>query len=92
MIKYKDFEQKIVDDDPMENKKWKHILPAVPLAHRMRFLKTYEHGFDIPTCYDMILASQTIQEKQYDEFLQQMVEKHKKKEGKTKTTRYKSTM
>ncbi len=74
MLNYKDFETLVVGYEPMENEKWKHILPAVPLAHRHRFVKTYEKGFDIPTSFDMVMTSQTINEKEYDIFLDKMVE------------------
>ena len=75
MLNYKDFETLVVGYEPMENEKWKHILPAVPLAHRHRFVKTYEKGFDIPTCFDLVMTSQTIKEKEYEDFLNKMSEK-----------------
>lgn len=50
---------------------WKHLLPAIPVAHRLRFLHTIRQGFSIPASFDMVMMSQTIMDDNYALFVQQ---------------------
>lgn len=75
MLQYKKFEETILAEGGIKAEMWKHLLPAIPLAHRLRFLFTLRKGFDIPTSFDMIMLSQTLGETAYEEFVQQAVAK-----------------
>lgn len=75
MIKYEKFEATILAEGGEHAKTWKHLLPAIPLAHRLRFLFTVRKGFNIPASFDMIMLSQTLGEAAYEEFVQQAIAK-----------------
>ncbi len=70
MIKYADFEEavaSVVGD--ISN--WRHILPAVPYAHRRRYIITIQEGFEMPVAFDMVMASLTLYEEDYLKFLEE---------------------
>ncbi|MCB0697446.1 MAG: hypothetical protein KDC07_08790, partial [Chitinophagaceae bacterium] len=71
MLHYERFQETIIELAGEEAVKWKHILPAVPLAHRNRFMYTLHKGFSIPVSFDMVMLSQTLADKDYDLFVQQ---------------------
>lgn len=70
MIKYADFEEavaSVVGD--ISN--WRHILPAIPYAHRRRYIITIQEGFEMPVAFDMVMASLTLYEEDYLKFLEE---------------------
>jgi hypothetical protein len=76
MIKYEEFERATKDiADDYDN--WLHLLPAIPLAHRPRFIGVIKRGIDIPTAFDYIMCSQRLNEDKFNEFLDNAIEKSK---------------
>lgn len=73
MLQYERFQETVLKQAGGNAAEWKHILPAVPVAHRLRFLYTLGKGFTIPAVFDMIMLSQTLADKDYDLFVQQAV-------------------
>lgn len=71
MLQYERFQETVLAEGGSRAQEWKHLLPAIPLAHRLRFLKTLKEGFSIPACFDMVMLSQTMKEEDYDSFIQQ---------------------
>lgn len=71
MLQYERFQETVLKEGGQGAVEWKHILPAVPIAHRMRFLFTLRKGFSIPAVFDMVMLSQTLGDKDYDLFVQQ---------------------
>lgn len=76
MIKYADFEEAVasVVGDITQ---WRHILPALPYAHRRRYLITVQEGFEMPVAFDMVMASLTLYEDDYLQFVQEALEARK---------------
>lgn len=73
MLQYERFQETVLKEAGEGATLWKHILPAVPVAHRLRFLYTLRKGFSIPAVFDMVMLSQTLVDKDYDLFVQQAV-------------------
>lgn len=71
MLHYERFQETVLREAGEGAAEWKHILPAVPVAHRLRFMYTLRKGFSIPAVFDMIMLSQTLADKDYDLFVQQ---------------------
>jgi hypothetical protein len=74
MIKYKEFEE-TVQRIASTFESWRHLLPAVPLAHRNRFVTALKTGADIPTAFDYIMASLTLHEDKFLSFLEEATHK-----------------
>lgn len=70
MIKYKEFEE-TVQRIASAFESWKHLLPAVPIAHRNRFLTALKAGADIPTAFDYTMTSLTLHEDKFLSFLEE---------------------
>ncbi len=73
MLQYERFQETVLSEAGEGAMEWKHILPAVPVAHRLRFLYTIRKGFSIPAVFDMVMLSQTLADKDYDLFVQQAI-------------------
>lgn len=73
MLQYERFQETIIKEVGEDAEVWKHILPAIPIAHRMRFVHTLRKGFNIPACFDMVMLSQSISDKDYDLYVQQAI-------------------
>lgn len=73
MLQYERFQETVFKEVGEGAEEWKHILPAVPVAHRLRFLYTLRKGFSIPAVFDMVMLSQTLADKDYDLFVQQAI-------------------
>lgn len=73
MLQYERFQETVLKEVGVGAEEWKHILPAVPVAHRLRFLYTLRKGFSIPAVFDMVMLSQTLADKDYDLFVQQAI-------------------
>lgn len=73
MLQYERFQETVLKEAGEGATEWKHILPAVPVAHRLRFLYTLRKGFNIPSVFDMVMLSQTLADKDYDLFVQQAI-------------------
>lgn len=73
MLQYERFQEIVLKEGGEGAVLWKHILPAVPVAHRLRFMYTLRKGFSIPAVFDMIMLSQTLADKDYDLFVQQAI-------------------
>lgn len=73
MLQYERFQETVLNEAGEGAIEWKHILPAVPVAHRLRFLYTIRKGFSIPAVFDMVMLSQTLADKDYDLFVQQAI-------------------
>ncbi|MBW7914115.1 MAG: hypothetical protein H3C54_10590 [Taibaiella sp.] len=73
MLQYERFQETVLKEVGEGAVEWKHILPAVPVAHRLRFLYTLRKGFSIPAVFDMVMLSQTLADKDYDLFVQQAI-------------------
>lgn len=73
MLHYERFEDTVLKEGGSVAAEWKHLLPAIPVAHRLRFLYTLRKGFSVTASYDMVMLSQTLGEKEYDQFVQQAV-------------------
>lgn len=73
MLQYERFQETVLIEAGEGAMEWKHILPAVPVAHRLRFLYTIRKGFSIPAVFDMVMLSQTLADKDYDLFVQQAI-------------------
>lgn len=71
MLQYEKFQESVLAEGGERAQSWIHLLPAVPLAHRLRFLKTLREGFGVPASFDMVMLSQTMKEEDYDSFVQQ---------------------
>lgn len=72
MLHYEKFQVAVlleVDEGSLEE--WKHLLPAIPVAHRLRFLHTIRQGFSITDSFDMVMISQSIKDENYWLFVQQ---------------------
>ena len=70
MIKYADFEEAVAAAAG-DISNWRHILPAIPYAHRRRYLMTVQEGFEMPVAFDMVMASLTLYEDDYLKFLEE---------------------
>lgn len=79
MIRYEDFEQKVLEQVKDNGTDWKHLLPSIPLAFRNRFLQTVEQGFSMPESYDMVMLCQKLMPDEYDAFLNKALEKKNNK-------------
>lgn len=73
MLHYERFQETVFKEAGEGAAEWKHILPAIPIAHRLRFMYTLRKGFSIPACFDMVMLSQTLADKDYDLFVQQAI-------------------
>lgn len=73
MLQYERFQETVLKEAGEGAAEWQHILPAVPVAHRLRFLYTLRKGFSIPAVFDMVMLSQTLADKDYDLFVQQAI-------------------
>lgn len=73
MLHYERFQETVFKEAGEGAAEWKHILPAIPIAHRLRFMYTLRKGFSIPSCFDMVMLSQTLADKDYDLFVQQAI-------------------
>ncbi|HYD23011.1 MAG TPA: hypothetical protein VEB40_16120 [Flavipsychrobacter sp.] len=73
MLHYERFQETVLKEAGEGAAEWKHILPAVPVAHRLRFMYTLRQGFGIPAAFDMVMLSQTLADKDYDLFVQQAI-------------------
>ncbi len=82
MLQYKEFEKAIRSATGDAFQRWMHLLPAVPVGQRYRYIVTIEAGFDMPTAFDYVLVSQTIPDEEYLLFLDDAVAERKKREGK----------
>ncbi|MEZ5017022.1 MAG: hypothetical protein R2800_08205 [Flavipsychrobacter sp.] len=71
MLQYEDFESNILAITGSLFYKWRHLLPAIPLAHRQRFLLAINKGFRLPQAYDFVMTSQTIHDDEFEDFLRQ---------------------
>lgn len=78
MLKYKEFEIAIKSATGDAFQRWMHLLPAIPMQHRYRYVVTIEAGFDMPTAFDYVMVSQTIPDEEYLLFLDDAVEKRDK--------------
>lgn len=85
MIHYEDFQNEALEIAGSAGIDWKHLLPAIPIAFRNRYVQTLEHGFTIPEAYDMIMLSQSSNEQDYNLFLQKAIEKKEEKKQKDAT-------
>lgn len=75
MLQYEQFERIIITEFGNDAMAWRHVLPAVPLAYRPRFLQTMRRGFTVTESFDMIMLSQTLNEEAFHEFVQQALVK-----------------
>ena len=82
MLQYKEFEIAIKSGAGDAFQRWKHLLPAIPMQHRYRYVVTLETGFDMPTAFDYVMVSQTIPDEEYLLFLDDAVEKRDKPKDK----------
>ncbi|MEZ5016941.1 MAG: hypothetical protein R2800_07800 [Flavipsychrobacter sp.] len=82
MLQYKEFEKAIKSATGDAFQRWMHLLPAIPMQQRYRYIVTIEAGFDMPTAFDYVMVSQTIPDEEYLLFLDDAVEKKNKEEGK----------
>lgn len=71
MIRYERFQESVLQQAGSLAETWLHILPSVPLAHRVRFLHTVRQGFTIPESFDIVMLSLKLMDKEYERFLQQ---------------------
>lgn len=74
MIKYKEFEES-VKNITTDFEGWKYLLPSVPLAHRGRFVTVLKAGFDMPTAFDYVMTSMTLNEERFLSFLAEAIKK-----------------
>lgn len=73
MLHYERFQETVLTEAGNGGQEWKHLLPAIPVAHRLRFLHTLRKGFSITASFDMVMLSQTLGDRDYDLFVQQAV-------------------
>lgn len=73
MLHYEIFEESIIDQYGDDARKWVHILPAVPLAQRNRYIKTLGKGFSLPRAFDMVMLSLKLKDEAYDSYLDEAV-------------------
>jgi hypothetical protein len=73
MLHYERFEETVLKEQGSDGAEWKHLLPSIPIAHRLRFLYTLRKGFSVVASYDMVMLSQTLAEKEYSQFVQQAI-------------------
>lgn len=73
MLHYERFQETVLAEGGTAAHEWKHLLPAIPVAHRLRFLHTMRKGFSVPASFDMIMLSMTLGDRDYDLFVQQAV-------------------
>ena len=87
MLQYESFENSIKAVSGKLFAEWRHLLPAVPLAFRHRFLETVKKGFTLAKSFDMIMLSQTLADAAYEEFVNQaMAAKMQKEKGSVGTS------
>lgn len=74
MIKYEEFERAVKDIS--ENySNWLHLLPAVPLAYRQRFISVIKRGVDVPSAFDYIMCSLRLTDDMFTSFLEEALQK-----------------
>lgn len=71
MLHYTSFEATVREVAPKDYGQWRHLLPAIPVAHRIRFMHTLKKGFALTDTYDMVMMSFRLADADYDLFLQQ---------------------
>lgn len=71
MLHYEDFQETIIGETGDAGQRWLHILPAVPMAFRNRFLFTIRKDFSIPESFDMVMLSQKLPDSEYELFVEQ---------------------
>lgn len=73
MLRYEQFQEIIFNEVGSQAAIWKHLLPAIPIAHRNRFLSTIQKGFAMPDSFDMVMLSQKMGDVDFDSFVMQAV-------------------
>lgn len=68
MIRYVEFET-AVQELTSQFFDWRHLLPVIPIAFRLRFISVLKKQFSIPDAYDIVMASQTLTDEKFHEFL-----------------------
>lgn len=68
MIRYYQFETS-VQETAADFDDWKHLLPAVPIAFRLRFLYVIDNHFHLPDAFDIVMSSQSLSDDRFEEFL-----------------------
>lgn len=75
MLNYEQFQEKVFQVRRIDAEEWLHLLPAVPMVFRVRFIETLETGLPIPLAFDMITLSTRLNDEQYQEYLREAVKK-----------------
>lgn len=71
MLHYEDFEAAVMELTGDEFRKWQHILPAIPLGHRFRYIRALEKDISPPMAFDYVMCSLSIKDDEFIAFLQQ---------------------
>jgi hypothetical protein len=72
MIRYIEFESAVAGVAPQFTG-WKHLLPAIPIAHRPRFIHVLKKDFEIPDAFDIIMSSLGLTDDKFEDFLHEAI-------------------
>jgi hypothetical protein len=72
MIRYIEFESAVGGVAP-EFTDWKHLLPAIPIAHRLRFIHVLKKKIEIPDAFDIVMSSLGLTDDKFEDFLLEAV-------------------
>jgi hypothetical protein len=74
MLHYEVFEATVKSVSGEQYDEWKHLLPAVPVAFRHRFMNTVKSGCSITKSFDMVMMSQRLHDAEYAQYLEQALQ------------------
>ncbi|MCD6063709.1 MAG: hypothetical protein K0R82_1620 [Flavipsychrobacter sp.] len=76
MIRYYEFESSVQSAATADFDAWKHLLPAIPIAFRVRFLYVLRRHFHLPDAFDIVMSSQSLTDERFEDFLRNATQSH----------------
>lgn len=73
MLHYERFQEIVLGKAGSMATQWLHVLPAIPIANRNRFVYTIDKGIDIPQAFDMIMLSQSLPDEAYEAYVDEAI-------------------
>ena len=73
MIRYIEFET-AVSAVARQFADWRHLLAAVPIAHRLRFIHVLKKDFDMPDAFDIVMSSLGLTDDKFEDFLLEAID------------------
>lgn len=68
MIRYQEFEASVKSIAP-DFEEWRHLLPAIPIAFRLRLVYVLHQDFRLPDAFDIVISSQNLTDDKFEDFL-----------------------